>query len=232
MRENTNGKIRVLLADAHTMFREGLEAILSSRADLEVVGAVTNDGQVPRLARELRPDVVVTEVQVPLEKAKKILGAMRSSPDPPEVVICTMFDIPRYMRGLIGSGASAYVLKSSSSEHLVAAVRAAVVNPRGTDGVLGEMPRSMSGRAEKVAEGILSARELEVLLLASRGLSNARIASSLSISEGTVKRHLANVYEKIGVRSRSQAVRTALVEQWIGLGEITATADGDGSSSG
>lgn len=215
MRENTNGKIRVLLADAHTMFREGLEAILSSRADLEVVGAVTNDGQVPRLARELRPDVVVTEVQVPLEKAKKILGAMRSSPDPPEVVICTMFDIPRYMRGLIGSGASAYVLKSSSSEHLVAAVRAAVVNPRGTDGVLGEMPRSMSGRAEKVAEGILSARELEVLLLASRGLSNARIASSLSISEGTVKRHLANVYEKMEVSSRSEAAKEALAKGWI-----------------
>ncbi len=80
--------------------------------------------------------------------------------------------------------------------------------------------------------GALSERETEVVVLAARGLPNARIAEELGISEATVKRHLANVYQKIGVRSRSEAVRMALMEQWIGIGEITRAADGDGSSGG
>jgi len=75
-------------------------------------------------------------------------------------------------------------------------------------------------------------RETEVLVLAARGLSNDQIAEELNLAPATVKRHLANVYQKIGVRSRSEAVRTALMEQWIGLGEITEAADGDSSSGG
>jgi DNA-binding NarL/FixJ family response regulator len=80
--------------------------------------------------------------------------------------------------------------------------------------------------------GTLSERETEVLVHVSRGLSNHQIAEELNISEATVKRHLANVYRKTGVRSRSQATRIALAEQWIGIGEITSSADGNGSSGG
>jgi DNA-binding NarL/FixJ family response regulator len=79
---------------------------------------------------------------------------------------------------------------------------------------------------------VLTERETEIVVLAARGLPNAQIAEELNLSEATVKRHLANVYAKIGVRSRSEAVRKALIEQWIGLGEITSSADGDGSSGG
>ena len=78
--------------------------------------------------------------------------------------------------------------------------------------------------------GALSERESEILVLAARGLSNYRIATELNLAEGTVKRHLANVYAKIGVRSRSEAVRTALMQQWIGLGKITSPAELDGSA--
>jgi DNA-binding NarL/FixJ family response regulator len=90
------------------------------------------------------------------------------------------------------------LLKSDSSEHLIATVRAAVLDPEGYDAVVG-MPRSMLEGTNKGVEGVLSARELEVLLLSAKGLSNARIASSLYVAEATVKRHLANVYEKMGV---------------------------------
>ena len=90
----------------------------------------------------------------------------------------------------------------------------------------------MLERLGKKPVGALSERETEVLVLAARGLPNARIGEELGISEATVKRHLANVYQKIGVRSRSEAVRMALMEQWIGLGEITGAADGDGSLGG
>ena len=90
----------------------------------------------------------------------------------------------------------------------------------------------MLERLGKKPVGALSERETEVLVLVARGLPNARIAKELGISEATIKRHLANVYQKIGVNSRSEAVRMALMEQWIGLGEITGAADGDGSLGG
>ena len=222
-----SGPIRVLLADDHTMFRQGLAGILTSYGAMEVVADVPNDEEALRLARELSPDVVVMQVQMPFERAKETLKAMRSFDDPPKVVIVTMFENPRYVRGLAEVGASAYVLKTSSSDHLVAVVRAAVLDPEGGNSVVG-MPRSMLEGTEEGADGVLSARELEVLLLASRGLSNGRIASSLHVAEGTVKRHLANVYGKMGVGSRGEAARQALLRDWITIEEVKEAVPEDG----
>jgi DNA-binding NarL/FixJ family response regulator len=221
----TNGPIRVLLADDHTMFRQGLAGILSSYGGMEVIAEVPNDGEGLKLARELSPDVVIMQVQMPFERAMESLKAMRSFPDPPKVVIVTMFESPRYLRALTGVGASAYLLKSSSSEHLVAAVRAAVLDPAGENAVVG-MPRSMLEGTKEGAESVLSARELEILLLAARGLSNHQIASSLHLSEATVKRHLANVFQKMRVHSRGQASKEALLKEWITIEEMTAEDEG------
>jgi DNA-binding NarL/FixJ family response regulator len=135
-----------------------------------------------------------------------------------------MFENPRYVRELTGVGASAYLLKSSSAEHLIATVRAAVFDPEGKNVVLG-MPRALLQEAAGGSDGDLSARQLEVLLLAARGLSNGRIADSLHLSEATVKRHLADVYQKMGVSSRGEAAREALLREWITIEEITAEED-------
>jgi len=216
---NANGLIRVLLADDHTMFRQGLAGILASYGDMEVIAEVPNDGEGLQLARELSPDVVIMQVQMPFERAKQTLKAMRSFEDPPKVVIVTMFESPRYIRELTRVGASAYVLKTASSEHLVAAVRVAVLDPKSANVVVG-MPRGMLEGTEEGAESVLSGRELEILLLAARGLSNGQIASSLHLSEGTVKRHLANVYLKMGVSSRGEASREALTRDWITIEEV------------
>jgi DNA-binding NarL/FixJ family response regulator len=218
---NANGLIRVLLADDHTMFRQGLAGILASYGDMEVIAEVPNDGEGLQLARELSPDVVIMQVQMPFERAKQTLKAMRSFEDPPKVVIVTMFESPRYIRELTGVGASAYVLKTASSEHLVAAVRVAVLDPKSANVVVG-MPRGMLEGTEDGAESVLSGRELEILLLAARGLSNGQIASSLHLSEGTVKRHLANIYLKMGVSSRGEASREALTREWITIEEVTS----------
>jgi DNA-binding NarL/FixJ family response regulator len=222
---NTNGPIRVLLADDHTMFRQGLASILASYGGMEVIAEVPNDGETLELSRELSPDVVIMQVQIPFERALHTLNAMRSFPDPPKVVIVTMFESPRYVRGLAGVGASAYLLKTSSAEHLVAAVRAAALDPASENAVVG-MPREMLEGTQEGVESILSARELEILLLAARGLSNHQIASSLHLSEGTVKRHLANLFQKMGVGSRGQASREALLREWITIEEVTAEDDG------
>ena len=218
---NADAPIRVLLADDHTMFRQGLAGILASYGGMEVVAEVPNDEDALRLARELSPDVVVMQVQMPFERAKETLRQMRAFVDPPKVVIVTMFENPRYVRELTGVGISAYLLKTSSAEHLIAAARAAVLDPEGGDVVVG-MPSAMLEGAEGGADGVLSARELEILLLAARGLSNGRIARSLHIAEATVKRHLANVYGKMGVGSRGEAARQALLRDWITIEEITA----------
>lgn len=215
-----NRPTRVLLADDHTMFREGLAGLLASYSGMEVVGETTNDGGALALAHKTKPDVVIMQVQTPFERAKGTLDEMRAIEPAPKVVVVTMFEDPATMRDLLRLGVGGYVLKSSSSAHLVGAVRAAVLGPADGNVVVG-MPRAMLEEAEGGSEGVLSVRELEVLLLAARGLSNRRIASRVHLAEGTVKRHLANAYHKMGVGSRGEAVRKALTEEWITIQEVT-----------
>ena len=131
----------------------------------------------------------------------------------------------------MGAKANAYLLKSDSTEQLIVTVRAAVLDPEGADAVVA-MPPSMLEGARQGEDGVLSARELEILLLAARGLSNGRIASSLYLAEGTVKRHLTNVYEKMGVKSRGDAAREALLKDWITIEELTAEDDAEGEGAG
>ena len=210
----------VLFADDHTMFREGLAALLTSYGGLEVVGETTNDQGAVALARQTKPDVVIMQVQMPFEKAREALDRMRAVEPAPKVVIVTMFEDPALMRDFLRLGVSGYVLKSGSSQHLVGAVRAAVFDPEGGNVVVG-MPRELLEEAEEGSDGVISVRELEILLLAARGLSNRQIATKVRIAEGTVKRHLSNSYHKMGVGSRGEAVRKALHDEWITISEIT-----------
>jgi DNA-binding NarL/FixJ family response regulator len=225
-----NGPIRVLLADDHTLFRRGLAELLTSYGGLEVVGEVPNDGEALALAQEEKPDAVIMQVQMPFERAKESLLKMSEISPPPKMVIVTMFEEPHYVRELMKLGVSAYVLKSVSVEHLTGAVRAAVFDPKGQHVVVG-MPRGMLEEAEEGSRGVLSVREMEILLLVARGLSNREIASSLRVSESTVKRHLANSYPKMGVASRGEAVRKALFEDWITIQDITQEEEKQGEDA-
>jgi DNA-binding NarL/FixJ family response regulator len=218
--------IRVLLADDHTMFREGIASLLADYGGMEIVGQTDNDEGAVEMARLRKPDVVLMQVQMPISRAKENLRRMRESTNPPpKLVIVTMIEDPLQVRELMELGASAYIVKSSSSAHLVAAVRAAILDPKSNNAVVG-MPLEMLEEAEEGSEGVLSARELEILLLASRGLSNYQIAARVHLAVGTVKRHLANTYHKMGVSSRSEATRMALFEEWITIHDVTDDLDG------
>ena len=212
--------IRVLLADDHTLFRRGVAELLSTYGRLEIVGEVSNNEEALRLAQDEKPDVVIMQVQMPFERAKESLLRIREISPPPKVVIVTMFEEPRYIRELMRLGASAYLLKSVSIEHLIGAVRAAVFDPEWQHVVVGMPQETIEGR-EVGSGGVLSVREMEILLLVARGLSNRQVADTLTISEATIKRHLANIYPKMGVSSRGEAVRQALFEEWITLQDIT-----------
>ena len=220
----TNGPIRVLLADDHTLFRDGLAGLLASYGGMEVVGSTPNGEQALALAQSTSPDVVIMQVQMPFEKAKAILTRMRALSAQPKVVIVTMFEDPRYLRELMGLGASAYLIKSASTRHLIGAIRAAVFDPTGENVVVG-MPRGMLEEAEKGSGGVLSSRELEILLLAARGLTNREIGHTLHIAEATVRRHLANTYSKMEVGSRAEATRKALRQEWITVSDLTEEMD-------
>jgi len=211
---------RVLLADDHTMFREGLARLLDTYGGLEVVGETANGEEAVVLAQKTRPDVVIMQVQMPFEKAQESLRRMREISPGLKVVIVTMFEDPRMMRELLKLGASAYVLKSTSSRHLIGAVRAAVFDPLAQNVVVG-MPLDALAEAEEGSGDVLTARQLEVLLLAARGLSNHQIAARLHLAEGTVGRHLSDVYKKMEVGSRSEATRKALREEWITIMDVT-----------
>jgi DNA-binding NarL/FixJ family response regulator len=147
--------------------------------------------------------------------------------------VLTLWDNLRYVQAIAKMGIDAMMHMSSSAEDLVATIGAVSSDPGGVNAVI-SMPCGLLQRLSEGPPGGLSEREIEVLVLAGRGLSNRRIARELHLAESTSKRHLANIYERIGDGSRNDAVRMALVEQWIGIHEITsAHTDGqDGSSDG
>ncbi len=129
--------VRVLLADDHTMFREGLAKVLASYGGIEVVAETTNDEGAVALASEHKPDVVIMQAQLPLERAQEALDQMRGISPPPKVVICTMFEDPRYVKEFLNLGISAYLVKSASVEQLIATVRVSVLDPGGKNVVVG-----------------------------------------------------------------------------------------------
>jgi DNA-binding NarL/FixJ family response regulator len=226
---STGGRLKVLMADPHTMFREGLAGMLSSSHEdkVEVVGKTNIGDEAIELAREKKPDVIIMQVDRTLKKAKDTLKQMREgSLSPPKVIILTMFEEPRMVREIMELGANAYIHKSATVEELFAALRTATLSTS-EGNVVVAMPQGALELSEDGKVSVPSRREMEILLLAARGMSNRQIASRLDISEATVKRHLANIYPKMGVSSRGEAIRIALENEWFTIREIEAAIDDD-----
>ena len=205
----------MLLADDHAMFRQGVKEMLITDEGIEVVGEAENGKEAVALAERLEPDVVLLDVEMPVMGAREAMERILENPSSPRVIIVTMHDDPGLVRELIGLGASAYLVKSATIEELHTAVHTAASSPASNVVI---PPETLENSAK--ADG-LSGRELEVLLMVARGMSNQQIANSLYLSEATVKRHLANIYPRIGVSSRGEAVRMALSKEWITPRDIT-----------
>src|SRR5215212_1965691 len=223
--------VRAIVIDDHTMFREGLVSILASRtADIEVLGHSPTGEEAFALLREKSPEVVITQIDMDLHVAKEVLRRIREASPDSRIVVLTIFDNLRYVQALSKLGIDAYIHKTSSTRELVATMESLMREPKGENTVV-SMPRGSLERMGDGPMGTLSERETEVLVHVARGRSNYQIATELNLAESTVKRHLANIYQKVGVGSRSEATRLALREMWIGIAEITQ-ADGDGHGPG
>jgi DNA-binding NarL/FixJ family response regulator len=213
----------VLLADDHALVRQGMAEMLSTDPGMEVVAQAANGREAVDLARKQMPDVVVLDVEMPVMSGQVALRKLLDLRPPPRVVIVTVFADESHVRELLALGASAYLSKNSSMRDLISTVRS--VAPEGWEGqneddVILFVPRTAF---EEIGpeESSLSDREAEVLMLAARALSNREIAASLHLSETTVKRHLSNVYGKLGVRTRAEAARKALSEGWISAWDVS-----------
>lgn len=213
--EQQNSVVTVVLADDHTLFRQGLRELLSLDPSLRVVGEGATGDDAVDLAKALRPDVLLLDVQMPGPGAKAIIEILgRACPDT-KIIVLTMHDSPKIVRDLLESGAAAYLMKNIAREELVAAVRSV---SRSGDNVVLSVPRETVHSMERLREqgALLSARELEVLRLVAMALSNAQIAARLHISSGTVKRHLTNIYGKLNAVSRVDAIKKATEANLIG----------------
>ena len=205
--------IRVLVADDQSMVRAGFRMLLSGEADIEVVAEAGNGLEAVEKTARFRPTVVLMDIRMPeldgLEATRRILA----SDDPPRILILTTFDLDDYVYDALCAGASGFVLKDDPPEQLLSAIRIvaggdALLSPAVTKHVIDQFTRT-TRRERPTQLDELTDRELEVLRLIARGLSNAEIAAELVVAETTVKTHVARLLTKLGVRDRVQAVVVA-----------------------
>jgi DNA-binding NarL/FixJ family response regulator len=198
--------ITVVLVDDHVIIRDGVREILETQSDLVVVGEAGTSSTAIEVVAEHQPRVVLLDVEIPGGDVIDTVSVLRTRAPNTEVVILSIYDSPHLLRRLLALGIRAYLLKSVSRGELVSAIRNACTDD-------GHVTLSVSRRS--LAElprtrATLSDREVDVLSLASRAMSNAQIASRLHLTEATVKRHLSNVFGKLGAVSRIDAVNKAV----------------------
>ncbi len=216
-------KIRVVLADDHAVVRKGIREFLEDEDDIEVVAEAENGAQAVALAETHHPDVLVLDIQMPemtgIEAARHIKAA-----DPhTNILVLTAYDDDPYIFAMLQTGASGYVLKNAPSSELVRAVRAvargdSALDPAVTAKVMAQLTSGKPAGAQEVVEN-LTPRELDTLRLAAKGLTNRAIGQSLGISNRTVQGHLANIFGKLNVTTRTEAVLLAMKQGWLTLDE-------------
>lgn len=208
-----NNPVRILIVDDQSLFREGLRTLLSVQPDFEVVGEAGNGEESLRLAVNLRPNVILMDLRMPVLDGVSATRRLHEMLPDCRVIVLTTFDDDELVFDGLRAGAAGYLLKDVSSEKLFEAIRAAdrgeyFLLPSITAKVVAEFSR-LSKPAPKPLEPLLdplSTREIEILKLVATGASNKEIAENLVIAEGTVKNHLTNIFGKLEVRDRMQAV--------------------------
>jgi DNA-binding NarL/FixJ family response regulator len=217
--------IRVVVADDQQLLRAGFRVILESEPDIQVVGEAADGVEVLDVARDARPDVVLMDVRMPRLDGLTATERLLAGSDPPRVVVLTTFDQNEYVVRALRAGAYGFLLKDAPASRLVTAVRAAASGEALIEPAITRRLIERFAAADAAAGSLpgplrtLTDRELDVLRLVARGLSNAEIADELVVAETTVKTHVGRVLTKLGLRDRVQAVVLAYESGFVRRGE-------------
>lgn len=206
--------IRVLLADDQSLVRAGFRMILKAEPGIEVVGEAGDGAEVVARARELSPHVILMDIRMPIVDGIEATRRIVTDETSPRVLVLTTFDLDEYVYGALRAGASGFLLKDAPEEQLVSAIRVIATGgslfaPSVTRRLIEEFSRRTGHSTPPPDLGSLTPREVEMLRLVARGLTNAEIAAEFVVSEHTVKTHVAHILQKLDLRDRTQAVVVA-----------------------
>jgi len=218
-------KIKILIADDHAVVREGTRRILEQDQRLEVVAEAGDGEEAVRLATNLKPDVAIIDIAMPNIDGIEATRQIKALCPDITVLILTAYDDDQFIFSLLEAGAAGYLLKSVRGRELIDAVRSvyageSVLHPAIARKVLNRFVPSSGKPTKEESVDVLSQREMEVLKLAARGLSNQDIAEELCLSMRTIQGHLGHIFNKLQVSSRTEAVIRALKEGWVTLNDV------------
>ncbi|MFI7707987.1 response regulator [Nonomuraea sp. NPDC049480] len=197
----------IAIVDDHALFREGLREILDAQDGLAVVGEAGTSSGALNLVADAKPDILLLDVEIPGDSATDTVTRLRMQSPNTQIIILSMYDGPQLLRRLLAAGIRGYLLKSVHWHELVSAIRSVHDEP---ERVVLAVSRESLAQMESAPSEVLTSKEREVLELAAQALSNRQIAARINTTEATVKRHLRNIFVKLGAASRIDAVNRAI----------------------
>ena len=209
--------VRILLADDHPIVREGLQALLETQADFEVVGEAANGNEVLRLALELRPDIILLDLEMPIMDGVEATRRLHQLQPAFRIIVFTAFDNDERIIHAVQAGAVGYLLKDAPRKDIFNAIRVAMEGGSLLQPVVASKLLRHMGQQHLLAHEMLTERELEVLSLLAQGMPNKEIAAQLVISERTAKFHVSSIMGKLGATNRTEAVSLAAQKGLITL---------------
>jgi len=218
-------KIKILIADDHAVLREGMRQLLEHEKDMEVVGEANDGEEAVAMAAELKPDVALMDIVMPKLSGVEATKLIKKQSPATCVLILTAYSDIRYILGLLEAGASGYLLKSARSDEIVGAIRAvrageSVLDALATRKLLERVVSLAKEVGEDKSRAQLSPREIEILRLAAKGMSNKDIADNLGLSMRTVKAHLSNIFNKMRCSCRTEAIVKGFREGYVSLEDV------------
>jgi NarL family two-component system response regulator LiaR len=218
-------KIKVIIADDHALFREGTRNLIQQEKDIEVVGEASNGEEAIELVNRLHPHIALMDIAMPKVNGIDATRQIKASQPSTAVLILTAYDNDQYILALLEAGAAGYLLKNVSGKDLVNAIRSvhdgeAVLHPAIAQKVFSRFGNNKKETRESAQAAELSEREMEILRLAAKGMSNQDIAGKLFLSRRTIQAHLSNIFTKMDVGSRTEAVLQAMRKGWLNLDDL------------